>query len=622
MAVDLVEVWRAILVRLRLIWRPVLGVNLAFTALGFVLLTPLTGMIVSLLIRLSGQSALADLEIARALLSPLGILSLIVVLTVVLTIGILGQASLMFLGVRANSDRGSTIRALGFAGSNIVSLFSFSLQLVARLLLIILPFLAAGLGIAWALITKYDINYYLNERPPEFLVAAAAIACIALAMCTLLLRKLLAWTATLPLLLFARVSAADCFGQSKRYTQNRQGKILVILTVWALLALLLGALPLIIVNYLGGWIVPKFVENLNALVILLGGLAMLWALLGFVGATFSAATSALALTEVSKRLGAPLHSVENPATDLPESIPVRNLTITRLLIISSIGVVAAALYGAWFINNFKLNDNITIAAHRGAAGTAPENTLAAVNQAIEDGADWIEIDVQETADGQVVVIHDSDFMKLAGIGLKVWDGTFEEIRNIDVGSWFDPRFSDQRVPTLAEVLEASTGKARVLIELKYYGHAQQLEQRVIDIVDAMEMTPNVAIMSLEYSGISKIRALRPTWTVGLLSATAIGDLTRFDTDFLAASKGMVTPRFVRGAHGAGKKVFVWTINDPVSLLRMLIYGVDGVITDEPKMIRRIMTELSTLSTVEQFLVFTSIYFRKEIPERIYRDNSP
>ncbi|MGB5705711.1 MAG: glycerophosphodiester phosphodiesterase [Arenicellales bacterium] len=622
MTVDAIEVWRDILFRLRLIWRPVLAVNLACAALGFVLLAPFTGMITSLLIRLSGQSALADLEIARALLSPLGILSLIIVLTVVLTIGILGQASMMYLGVRAKSDRGSTIRSLGFAGSNIRSILAFSLRLVTRLLLIIFPFLAVGLGIAWVLITEYDINYYLNERPPEFWIAAAAIACIALAMCTLLLRKLLAWTATLPLLLFAGVSPADCFGQSERRTQNKLSKILVILAVWAFITLVLGAIPLILVNYLGDWIVPGFIENVNALVVLLGGLAALWASLGFLGASFSAATSALALTEVSKRLGVSLDTVESLATDLSESSPGRIKTIARLLIILSVGVVVAAISGAWFINNIKLSDNITIAAHRGASGTAPENTLAAVNQAIEDRADWIEIDVQETADGEVVVIHDSDFMKLAGIDLKVWDGAFEEIRNIDVGSWFDPRFDDQRVPTLAEVLKASRGKARVLIELKYYGHAQQLEQRVIDIVEATEMTPNVAIMSLEYSGILKIRALRPDWTVGLLSATAIGDLTQFDTDFLAASKGMVTPNFVRGAHDAGKEVFVWTINDPISLFRMLVYGVDGVITDEPEMIRRTMTALSTLSTTQQLLVFSSIFFRNEIPERIYRDNSP
>jgi len=288
----------------------------------------------------------------------------------------------------------------------------------------------------------------------------------------------------------------------------------------------------------------------------------------------------------------------------------------------SVGVVVAVIFSAWFINNIKLNDNVSIAAHRGASGAAPENTLAAVDRAIEDGADWIEIDVQETADGEVVVIHDSDFMKLAGKELKVWDGTLDQIRSIDVGSWFDAKFGDQRVPTLTEVLEASRNKARVIIELKYYGHDQQLEQRVVDIVEETDMTQDIAIMSLEYSGIRKIRALRPGWTIGLLSATAIGDLTKFDTDFLAASEGLVNPRFVRDAHDAGKQVYVWTINDPISLLRMVVFGVDGVITDEPEMVRQAMTTLSTMSTAQQLLIFASIFFKNEIPEGIYRDNSP
>ena len=85
--------------------------------------------------------------------------------------------------------------------------------------------------------------------------------------------------------------------------------------------------------------------------------------------------------------------------------------------------------------------------HRSPRGCrqAPENTLASIRQAIKDGADWIEIDVQETLDGEVVVIHDSDFMKLAGVDLRVWDGTLEQLREIDVGSWFGPEFSTERV---------------------------------------------------------------------------------------------------------------------------------------------------------------------------------
>ncbi len=90
-----------------------------------------------------------------------------------------------------------------------------------------------------------------------------------------------------------------------------------------------------------------------------------------------------------------------------------------------------------------------IMAHRGASVAAPENTMAAFRQAIDDGADWIEIDVQETADGEVVVSHDSDFMKLSGNPLKIWDAKLDDLSDIDIGTWVDPKYSDERVPTLS-----------------------------------------------------------------------------------------------------------------------------------------------------------------------------
>ena len=105
------------------------------------------------------------------------------------------------------------------------------------------------------------------------------------------------------------------------------------------------------------------------------------------------------------------------------------------------------------------------------------------------------------------------------------------------------------------------GKAHVVIELKYYGHDQQLEQRVIDIVEQLGMTNDIAIMSLKYEGIQKVRALRPDWRIGLLSATAIGNLASLDVDFLAVATGLATPGFVRRSQEQGKQVFVWTVND-------------------------------------------------------------
>lgn len=136
------------------------------------------------------------------------------------------------------------------------------------------------------------------------------------------------------------------------------------------------------------------------------------------------------------------------------------------------------------------------------------------------------------------------------------------------------------------------------------------------------MVNDVAIMSLKYDGIRKIRTLRPSWVIGLLSAKAIGNLARLDVDFLAVNMGMATPRFIRRARSAGKQVFVWTVNDPVSMSRMMSLGVDGIITDEPEMARNVLADRSGLSSVERLLVHTAVLFGRPSPPRMYRDQSP
>jgi glycerophosphoryl diester phosphodiesterase len=225
-------------------------------------------------------------------------------------------------------------------------------------------------------------------------------------------------------------------------------------------------------------------------------------------------------------------------------------------------------------------------------------------------------------DGEVVVIHDSDFMKLAGKDLKVWNSTLKELQEIDVGSWFGPEFSAERVPTLARVLEEVRGQSRVLIELKYYGHDRQLEQRVVDIVEKAGMVNDVAVMSLEHSGIKKFQALRPDWVVGLLSSKAIGKLSDLDVDFLAINMGLATPEFIRRTHKADMQLFVWTVNDQVSMSRMMSLGVDGIITDEPELARNVLTDRAELSSIERLLIHTAVLLGEPIPQRTYRDQSP
>ncbi len=200
------------------------------------------------------------------------------------------------------------------------------------------------------------------------------------------------------------------------------------------------------------------------------------------------------------------------------------------------------------------------------------------------------------------MFHDSDFMKLAGNPLKIWDATQDDLREIDIGSWFGAEFADERVPTLTEVLEVCRGRAGVVIELKYYGHDQQLEQRVAEIVEATGMTDSVMLMSLKLTGVEKMKALRPEWKVGLLMSVAAGNQDTLDIDFLAVNGAFVSHNTVVSAHRADREVYVWTVNDAVTMSTLMSRGVDGIITDKPALGRTVLAQRADMSAPERLLL--------------------
>jgi len=595
--------------------------HIAYAALGVALFTPLVGFIGQLLLSLSGQSVLSDLDIAYFFLTPTGMAAVILFGALLITILVFELAS--FMAICAGSVQGLHIgimSSLYFTARRAKKIFLFAIRLVIRVLVIVLPFLAVGAAIAWFLITDHDINYYLSEKPPVFLAAVVIIGLLLLTMFAVLIRKLLAWSLALPLLLFTGVSPARSFVESENLTQSNRRLFLMALGIWALAGLLLGAVLLGSVHFLGARLVPLFFDSINLLVLVLGGLVALLSLGNLLVTTLAFGTFACLLVILFDQYGPDIKAFD--PTDSNKQGRRLRMTASRfaLLLIGSTAV--AILLGTWLMNDIQTHDNVAVIAHRGAAGKAPENTLASIRLAIKDGADWIEIDVQESMDGEVVVIHDSDFMKLAGLNLKVWDSTLKDLEEIDIGSWFGPEFSAERVPTLARVLEETRGQVRVLIELKYYGHDQQLEELVVDIVEKAGMVNDVAIMSLKYDGIKKFHALRPDWVVGLLSSIAIGNLYDLNVDFLAVNMGMAAPGFIRSAKLADKQVYVWTVNDLVSMSRIMSLGVDGIITDEPELARNVLTDLSKLSSVERLLIRTAVLLGEPIPQRMYRDQSP
>ena len=162
----------------------------------------------------------------------------------------------------------------------------------------------------------------------------------------------------------------------------------------------------------------------------------------------------------------------------------------------------------------------------------------------------------------------------------------------------------------------------VLIELKYYGHDQQLEQRVANTVEQTGMTDQVRLMSLKYEAVRKMKQLRPDWTVGLLASVSVGKLAALDADFLAVNMAAASAQLVRDARAAGKEVYVWTVNDPLSMSNMASLGVSGLITDEPALAREVLKQRSALGPAERLVLALGSRLGISISEKVYRDASP
>lgn len=233
-------------------------------------------------------------------------------------------------------------------------------------------------------------------------------------------------------------------------------------------------------------------------------------------------------------------------------------------------------------------DNI---AHRGASGYAPENTIAAFDKAVEMKSDYIEIDVQRTKDGELVVIHDTTVDRTTDGTGYVKNLTFEQIRKLDAGSWKGEQFTGERIPTFDEILDRYRGRTGILIELKnpelYPGIeesvALELEERNMD----KPQNEKIIVQSFNFDSMKKIDRLLPSIPVGVLTSSRLHiteqALKEFSTyaEYFNPNYGIVTKDLVDRVHSLDMKIASWTVRSQASADYLLDMEVDGIITDYP-----------------------------------------
>jgi len=248
---------------------------------------------------------------------------------------------------------------------------------------------------------------------------------------------------------------------------------------------------------------------------------------------------------------------------------------------------------------------VDVIAHRGFSGVAPENTMSAFEAAANISVGF-ELDVTLAATGEVIVLHDDTVDRTTDGSGAAAELSLDELRALDAGSWFSPDFAGERIPTLAEVLDTYGGDVPIDIEIKSTTPREPLADAVVEVIEAANLVDQVFVTSFDPYILERVKEQNPDIRRGQLTGTfKDADLNFIEKLVLRrmwlngkSEPGIVAvedarikrPRRVKRWHRKGYLVYVWTVNDEAEMRRLVDYGVDGIITDHPDVLQRLIGE--------------------------------
>jgi glycerophosphoryl diester phosphodiesterase len=598
----------------RAVLRPVIAFEIWATLIFVVSLAPASGWLLNRLVATGGQYAVTDLDLLAFLVTARGVLFVLLTIGFVLAFMFAEQVGLLVIVVNAARGRRLPVSVVLWENmTRLPGLLRLALLQAAAAIALAAPFaLALGL-IHRLLLGEWDFYFYLSERPPRFWAALALAGTLAAAYGLLAAWLFVRWIVAVPVLVFEGAGPAAALRTSWHRTRGRTWGIALPLAAWWLVVVVSAAATTWLVRAAAALLLERAGLSLGLVIPTVVGALALVALTDLLCFIVGKIVHVMIVAETWHDTTGETRPPAAPEPTAPR-IPPRGLRRVAW-IVAGVALVMGVGGGAAFVERLNVERTVEITGHRGSKLRAPENTLSAIRQAIDEGADFAEIDAQTTADGVVVLLHDGDLMRVASVPRHLGDVTRDELRTIDVGSWFDPAFRDERVPTLQEAIDVARGRIRLNIELKYTRPDPTLAPNVGRIIERNGLAGDCVVSSLRFEALAEIRGAVPDVTTGFIVFRGVGDLPRMEADFLSVSAAKATPRLVRRAHRRGRKIHAWGVGDLDVALAMIETGVDNIITDHPRDVRRLLDAWRELSDTERIaLMLRRLIVPLEIPE--------
>ncbi len=396
----------------------------------------------------------------------------------------------------------------------------------------------------------------------------------------------------------------DAWKKGQQLLKGRYWQVAMILLACNLLAALAAVTVYLVAVFAAAVFVALFAERNLAMAVLLSVAERIEQLVLFAGGILLIVTDFAACASVYYQHGCRYYCRGRQRVSYP---PRGSAAGGRAAVAAAVLLAAGLLYILDMVyHGFARTDDIfsetQITAHRGSSRSAPENTMAALTAAVEEIADYAELDVQLTRDEAVVLGHDATLKRVAGVNRSIASMTWEELQELDVGSWFSPEFAGERIPALEEVLDFCKGKINLNIEIKNVGKDSLLPEKVVRLIMERGMEEQCVVTSTSLGYLEQVKLLAPQLRTGYILSAAYGDFDFGEkVDFISIRASFVNRRMVERAHARGMAVHAWTVNSKSEMERLRLMEVDNLITDYPVLAREIIYREEATETLLEYL---------------------
>lgn len=593
--------------RLTAHWKPLILFEILWKLVTLLVIAPACAGLIQLAIHLAKLKYLTTSNLLQFLRSPWTILLLAVLLLLaaLYTLFEIAAVCTCFRQSRFQKVRTTLGRMVRSGLQSVLHFFRGGGPFLVLHLLVLIPLMqfSATSGIFTAMGIPDFLAYYMTKK--EFLLPIYVVAII---LCCLLSVR---WVFSSVLFTQNQCSYRSARATSVQLVRGRFWQTFFSVLVWncCYFAVLLVFLCLITVVVL---MVIRATGSND--LIMSQAMRILKLLIQIVLWSFSFFATPICMAHLTALLEK--RCVQMPEVVLPEPVPLsrsakpfrRSTAVLTAccFTVAALGLNLSYVYSVFTGKaNFRLAlfQNPTVMAHRGLSADAPENTLYAFSDAISVGADFIELDVQQTRDGVLVVMHDSNLKRTTGVNKDIWDVDYADIQNLDAGSWFDPAYANARIPTLEETLQFVDKRAKLNIEIKPTKHgSDMLEQDVAELITQYQYTDACYVTSFSYGSLKKVKEVNPEIRTGYLMSVAYGQFYSLKyADAFSLNKVFVTSQVVNAAHQQGKQIFAWTVNSMSEVRSLCNLHVDSIITDDPVMVQNVISRDSTGETLRSVL---------------------